>query len=233
MSVKYAGVDLEKTFPAVMIDDIRVSPIQITPVTRQRIGFGQDFVRMTGGSRTISITFALLEQDKNKRYELLEQIKEWCQPYTEHNLVLPMYKKKHFVCYCTGYPEPSYRQWWESKLRLVFSTFDNPYLTSDDVINAQCGQAFSIGGTAPPIMKITRTLSAKVSNQTYAANGQSMVFTTIPAGNLTIDLNNQTASVGKKSIMQYFTSTSKFITPVTGNITITGTGTIAYRERWV
>lgn len=228
----FNGVDLEGIAP-VKIDDIRVSPIQTTPTARQRIGFGQDFVRMTGGNRTITIIFALLIQDRNERYEALESIKEWACPYEEHALSLPMFEKKHFDCRCTGFPEPSYRQWWESKLRLVFTTFENPYLTSDDEIRAACGVQFSIGGTAPPLMQITRKLTSKVANQTYAANGQSMVFSSIPAGNLVIDLNRQTAEVSGSSIMNNFSTTGKFIKPVTGNITITGTGTVLYRERWV
>ena len=228
----FNGVDLERIAP-VKIDDIRVSPIQTNPTVRQRVGFGQDFVRMTGANRTITVTFALLIQDKDERYEYLEAIKEWARPFEEHTLQLPMYNNKHFDVICTGYPEPSYRQWWEAKLRLVFTTFDNPYLTSDDEIRAQCGTPFSIGGTAPPLIRITRDLSSNVSNQTYAANGQSMFFSTIPAGRMTIDLNKQTAQVGGTSIMRYFGQTSRFITPVTGNITISGTGTVVYRERWV
>lgn len=230
--ILFNGVDLEEIAP-VKIDDIRVSPIQVTPNARQRVGFGQDFIRMTGGNRTITITFALLIQERNERYAALETIKEWARPFEEHALSLPMYEKRHFDCRCTGYPEPSYRQWWESKLRLVFTTFENPFLTSDDEIRAQCNTMFSISGTAPPLMQITRNLSSRVSNQTYAANGNSMFFSSIPAGRLTIDLNKQTADVGGSSIMQYFSPTSKFIEPVTGNITITGNGTITYRERWV
>lgn len=230
--IKFDGVDLETIAP-VKFDDIRVSPIQTTPVARQRVGFGQDYVRMTGANRTITIVFALLEQDKDARYKALEAIKEWAKPYEEHVLTLPMYTDKHFDCICTGYPEPSYRQWWESKLRLVFTTFNNPYLTSDEEIRAQCGVQFSIGGTAPPMVQIVRSLTSNVSNQTYAANGQSMFFSTIPAGTMTIDLNKQTAEVGGVSIMRYFSNTSRFIKPVTGNITISGTGTVIYRERWV
>lgn len=228
----FNGVDLEEIAP-VKIDDIRVSPIQTTPVARQRVGFGQDFVRMTGSNRTITITFAVLIQDRDERYSALEAIKEWARPYEEYALSLPMYPGKHFDVRCTGYPEPSYRQWWEAKLRLVFTTFDNPFLTSDDEINAQCNQLFSIGGTAPPLIKITRTLNAKVADQTYFANGRSMFFSQIPSGKMTIDLNKQTADVGGTSIMRYFSPTSRFIEPVTGNITISGTGSIAYRERWV
>ena len=230
--IKFGGVDLTDIAP-VRIDDIRVNPIQVTPVARQRIGFGQDFVRMTGGNRTIVITFALLEADLDARFQTIQEIIKWAQPFEECPLVLPMDENKYFDCRCTSHPEPSYRQWWESKLRLVFTTFDNPYWTSNEEIRTQCGTPFSVGGTAPPLMKITRTLVSRVANQTYAANGQSMFFEQIPAGNLKIDLNRQTADVSGTSIMQYFGKTGQFITPTTGNITITGNGQILYRERWV
>lgn len=228
----FNGVDLQDIAP-VKIDDIRIGNIETVPVTRQRFGFGQDYVRMTGGTRTITITFALLEEDRDKRFGLLEAIKEWARPWDECALMLPMDEKRHFDCRCTGFPEPSYRQWWENRLRLVFTTFDNPYWTSNDEIRASCNIPFSIGGTAPPLVRITRRLTSRVANQTYAANGQSMFFSQIPAGNLVIDLNRQTAEISGASIMQYFGKTSKFIKPVTGNITITGNGTIIYRERWV
>lgn len=230
--IKFNGVDLEDIAP-VKIDDIRVNPIQTTPVARQRIGFGQDFVRMTGGNRTVTVTFALLEQTLKDRFQLLEAIKEWADPYNEHPLTLPMFDDRHLDCICTGYPEPSYRQWWESKLRLVFTTFDNPYWTSDNEIRAKCNIPFSIGGNAPPKIQIIRNVASRVANQTYAANGQSMFFSQIPAGRLVIDLNRQTAEVSGQSIMQYFSKTSRFIEPVPGNITITGNGNIYYRERWV
>jgi hypothetical protein len=230
--INFNGVDLQD-IAKVKIDDIRVNPIQITPVARQRFGFGQDYVRMNGGNRTVAITFALLDDDKDARFKAIQDIVEWAKPFEECPLILPMDETKHFDCRCTGYPEPSYRMWWESKLRLVFTTFENPYWTSNDEIRANCGQAFSIGGTAPPLIQISRTLPSAMANQTYAANGQSMFFSQIPAGRLLIDLNKQTAEVSGSSIMQNFGKTSQFIEPVTGNITISGTGQITYRERWV
>lgn len=230
--IKFGGVDLEDIAP-VKIDDIRVSPIEISAKTRQRVGFGQDFIRMDGGTRTVTITFALLVQDQAERYKALQAITEWAQPWKEAALNLPMDEERHLDCRCTGYPEPSLRQWWENKLRLTFSTFENPYWTANDESRARCGVPFAIGGTAPPLIQITRTLSSKSANQSYSANGQSMLFTQIPAGKLVIDLNRQTAEVSGTSIMQYFSKTGRFIKPVTGNLQITGNGTILYRERWV
>lgn len=230
--IEFKGVDLQDVAP-VKIVDINVSPMKISAVSNQRTGMGQDFVRMTGGQRTITITFALQEDDKDERFALLEAVKEWARPWEECPLILPMYPGKHFDCRCTRYPEPSYRQWWESKLKLVFTTFENPYLTSNDEVRTNTGQQVVIGGTAPPLIQITRTLSSATANQTYACNGKSMFFSQIPAGNMIIDLNKQTAEVSGSSIMKYFGKTSKFIIPVNGNMTITGTGQVVYRERWV
>lgn len=230
--IEFDGIDLQDIAP-VKIVDINVSPMNVSPVSNQRVGIGEDFVRMTGGQRTISVTFALLVDDKDERFNLLEAIKEWAKPWAECPLVLPMYPGRHFDCRCTKYPEPSYRQWWESKLRLVFTTFENPYLTSNDEITANTNQALTIGGTAPPLVRIERKLTSRVANQTYACNGRSMFFSQIPSGNMVIDLNRQTAAVSGSSIMQYFSKTSKFIEPVNGNMTITGTGQIVYRERWI
>lgn len=228
----FNGVDLEEIAP-VKIEDIRVTPMNVQPVERQNVGIGQNFIRMTGGQRTITVTFALLNDNKDERFELLEAIKEWARPWEECPLILPMYPGKHFDCRCTKYPEPSYRQWWESKLRLVFTTFENPYLTSNEELRAGLNEQLVIGGTAPPLIRIERRLSSRVANQTYACNGQSMFFSQIPAGQLKIDLNKQTAEVSGSTIMQYFGKTSQFIEPVNGNMTITGNGTIIYRERWV
>lgn len=230
--INFDGVNLEDISP-VKIEDIRVSPMNVSPVVRQRVGMGQDFVRMTGGQRTVAITFALLTDDKNERFRQLETIQEWAKPWKECPLILPMHEDRYLSCRCTKFPEPSYRQWWESKLRLVFTTFENPYWTGLDEIRGTVGSVLSIGGTAPPLMRITRNVTSRVANQTYACNGNSMFFSQIPAGRLVIDLNAQTAEVGGASIMQYYGKTSRFIIPANGNMTITGTGSVIYRERWV
>ena len=49
---------------------------------------------------------------------------------------------------------------------------------------------------------------------------------------MVIDLNNQTAKVRSNSIMQYYQPSGSFIIPKTGTQTITGTGTVKYKERW-
>ena len=230
--ITFNGVALEQVAP-VKIVDIRVSPIQMTATARQRpVTWGADFVRMGGGSRTVAIEFAVLTDDRDTRQNQLAAITSWARSDTPGKLMLPNRRWVYLEAICTALPEPSLRQWWESKLRLVFTTFDNPYWTSIAEKSVACGTAFTVLGDAPPLMRIERTLSASASNQSYSNGAQTMTFSSIPAGSMVIDLNRQTAAVGTSSIMGNYSFSSSFIIPKTGTQTITGTGTVKWRERW-
>ena len=228
----FNGAALENVAP-VLIEDIRVSPIQMSATARERpINWGSDFVRIVGGDRSIAITFALLTRDIETRQEHLKQITRWARSDRPCKMHLSWREGYYLECLCTGLPEPSTRQWWESKLRLTFKTFDNPFWTSDALHTASCGTAFTVLGDAPPLIQITNTLSSAATNQAYSDGTNTMTFSEIPAGDLTIDLNRQTAAVNGTSIMGAYAFGSHFIKPQTGTQTITGTGQITWRERW-
>lgn len=230
--IVFNGVALESVAP-VKIEDIRVSPIQYSAVARERaVRGGSDFVRMRDGTRTVSVTFAVLSDDLLARQEYLSVINAWAKTDAEYKLELPHAPGRYLMCVCTQRPEPSTRQWWESKLRLVFTCYDNPYWNSIEEKSVACGTAFFAFGDAPPLMRIEASRGSAGSNQTYSNGSQSMTFSTVPAGSMVIDLNKQTAVVGSTNIMQYYTYTSRFVQPKLGTQTITGTGTVKYRERW-
>lgn len=230
--IVFNGVSLNSIAPA-EIEDIRVYPIETDPVTRNRaIRAGAELVRTRKGIRTVAITFALLIEDQIQRQSALLALSQWAKSDKEYRLELPNYPEFYLMAVCTGKPEPSMRQWWENKLRFVFTSYDDPFWISKGEKSASCGTTFRVLGDAPPLMRIERTLSAAASNQSYAFNGNTMTFSTIPAGDMVIDLNKQTAKVGTSSIMQYFSQNGQFIQPVTGDMNITGTGTVKYRERW-
>lgn len=228
----YDGVSIESVAD-VKIEDVRVSPIQFDEVTHPRaIRGGSDFVRSRAGTRTVAVTFALLDDDQINRQKKLDAISVWAKNDKEYKLVLPGHPERYLMAICSGLPEPSLRQWWESKLRLVFTCYDNPYWNSIGEKSVACGSDFFVLGDAPPLMRIERTLSVSASNQSYAFDGKTMTFSTIPAGDMVIDLEIQTAVVGNTSIMQYYTFDSRFLIPKVGGMKITGTGTVKYRERW-
>ena len=232
--IKFNGVDLQDVTP-VKIEDVVVSPIALNPVARPRpIQYGSDFVRMSGGTRKVTVTFALLETDRDERERMLQDLRDWASIGAEYTLELPNFSNKHLECAVTMLPDTSYRKWWENKLRLEFTCFNNPFWTSNDVIEVPCGTPFSIGGSAQPLMTLERTGVTRLTNQVYTNGIESMTFSQIPAGSMVIDLNRQTAQIGNTSIMQYYLPASVWIVPKTGaNQSIFGVGTIKYRERWV
>lgn len=231
--IVYDGISLNSVAD-VDIEDIKVSAIDYDETTRPRaIRGGSDFVRSRAGTRTISITFALLDDDKVNRQKALMAISQWAKNDKEYRLELPGHPEFYLMAICTGKPEPSLRQWWESKLRLVFTCYDNPYWNALYEKSVACGSDFYVLGDAPPLMRIERTVSGSAaSNQSYSLNGNTITFSTIPVGNMVIDLDKQTAAVGNTSIMQYYNINSKFLIPKTGAQKVTGTGTVKYRERW-
>ncbi|MBO4251720.1 MAG: hypothetical protein J5911_03550, partial [Clostridia bacterium] len=190
-------------------------------------------VRMNGGTRTVTVTFAILDDNKVNRHEAIMNITKWAKNDREYRLELPEDPNRYLMCVCTERPSPSTRQWWESKLRLVFTCFDDPYWISKAERSVACGTQFVALGDAPPLMRIERTVSGSAaSNQSYALDGRTITFSSLPVGDMVIDLDNQTAVVGSTDIMQYYNVNSKFLIPRTGTMTITGTGTVKYRERW-
>ena len=231
--IVFDGVSID-SIGKISIEDIKVSPIRLSPVVRPRaIRFGSDFVRMGGGERTVVITFALLEKNAIIRHETLRALSMWAKTDAEYKLELPQEPTAYLQCVCTSKPEPSTRAWWENKLRLTFTCYDNPYWTGKALRAVSCGTPFVVGGDAPPLMQIKRTVSGSpATNKNYSDGTNTMTFNTIPVGNMVIDLNRQTAAVDGVSIMEYYRPAGAFIIPKVGSQTITGTGTVYYRERW-
>ena len=228
--IYFNGIALESVAP-VKIEDIRVSPIAQTPVTRDRpLKAGQTFIRAREGTRSVQITFAILEQDFDTRQDYIEAVTAWALTEQPAPMQLPYHSGKMLDVICTGLPEPSTRQWWESRLNLTFTAFD-PYFYDIAEHSVACGTAFNVRGNAPPKMRIETTLAAS-GDLSYSDGTNTMAFTGVGAGDVVIDLGAQTAQVGNTSIMDKFGFTSKFILPRMGAMTITGTGTVYWRERW-
>ena len=80
----YDGVSIESVAD-VKIEDVRVSPIQFDEVTHPRaIRGGSDFVRSRAGTRTVAVTFALLDDDQINRQKKLDAISMWAKNDKEY-----------------------------------------------------------------------------------------------------------------------------------------------------
>lgn len=191
--IYFDGIDIQ-SIANVCIEDIRVSKIQTTVVSRPRaINAGSEFVRTRFGTRTIAVTFALLQMNMDDRMATLRAISEWAKSDKEYKLELPGHPDHYLMAVCTDKPEPSTRQWWESKLRLVFTCISNPFWISNIEKSVPCGTNFVVMGDAPPLMRIVSTYATADGNITYSLGNNLLTFNAIPAGDIEIDLNKQTA----------------------------------------
>lgn len=226
----FHGIPLENIAGA-RITEITVSPIKWTAVARERpVRAGADFVRMVGGTRTVTATFVLLEKDMETRQSQLLAINAWLKTDAPQRLVLPGHPGRYLMAACTEFPEPQIREWWQ-EARVTWTCYD-PYWVSMTERSEDCGTQFKAVGSAPPRMWITDTLSAS-GNRAYSDGTDTLTFNALPAGDLVIDLERQTAQVGNNSVMEKMTFASTWPIPKTGVSTITGTGTVHWQERWV
>lgn len=236
--IVYDGVSLDSV-ANVKIEDIRVSPIQYDEITRPRaIRGGSVFIRSRAGTRTIAITFALLDDNKVNRQAALMAVSGWAKNDREYRLELPGHPEYYLMAICTGKPEPSLRQWWEGKLRLVFTCYENPFWNAKAEKSAAVGTEFTVMGNAPPLMRIERTWAASAYGIGYSLDNNTINLYRVTAGKMVIDLNQQTIEIAGQSAMENYLMTSNFIIPRTGKQTITGIGsvsnfgTVKWRERW-
>lgn len=230
--ISFDGIDI-LSVANVKIEDVRVSAIQLSPLARARsTSAGSVFVRNRPGTRTVSVTFALLKQDRASRQAALMAVSAWAKTDREYKLELPGHPDHFLYAVCTAKPDPSLRQWWEAKLKIVFTCYNDPFWNDKVEKSIACGTEFFVLGDAPPRMRIERTLAADASNQSYTMDGKTITFSTIPEGDMVIDLNAETAKVGSTNIMQYYVMTSRWPDLHPGVNEVTGTGTVRYRERW-
>ena len=230
--IYFNGNAMEVAAP-VRVVDIVVGGVEVSPTTRDRpIRAGADFVRNHYGIRTVIITFALLTQSTTERTRQMEALLTWAASDKPERLELPTNPGRYLMAVCTALPSPSARKWWEDNLSFTFTCYE-PFWYDTVEKSAGCGStAFFVGGSAPPVMQIKDTLSA-AAQRVYSDGTDTMTFTEVPAGDLVVDLELQTAAVGGTPCMDQFTFASTFIQPRTGWMTITGSGTVYWRERWL
>ena len=96
--IVFNGVSLNSV-AGVKIDDVRVGPIEYADVVRDRaIRGGADFVRSRATTRSVTITFALLDDDKINRQKALMAISVWAKNDKEYRLELPDRRRRNYQC---------------------------------------------------------------------------------------------------------------------------------------
>ena len=233
--IVYRGISITDVAP-VEIADIVVGTVKRNAVTSDRpIAPGVNFVRVTDNVRTVAITIADLTNDEETRLSEIDAINAWAAGDEPGRLVLPYRGGKYLNAVCTQYVEPSYRQWWETKLKLTFTAFD-PYFCDPAENTAALGTAVQFTGIAEPLVKIVTTLESSASGLSWTDGTNTLTLSgTIPAGIITVDLNRQTVKDGDgNSLSNKITLGSRFPEiKRTMTITCASGGNLVWRERYV
>lgn len=234
--IVFNGISITDVAP-VDIADIVVGAVKRSAVTRQRpLRPGAEFVRITDQTRTVNITIADRTNDEETRLDEIEAINAWAAGDEPGRLVLPYRGGKYLNAICTQYIEPSYRQWWETKLKLTFTAFE-PYFYAPAENSATLGTDARISGSAEPLARIVTTLESSAASLAWTDGTDTLTLSggTIPAGTVTVDLNNQTIMHSNgTSLSSMLTLASRFpeIKKVM-SITSASGGTLYWRERYV
>ena len=233
--IVYRGISITDVAP-VEIADIVVGTVKRTAVTSERpTRPGVNFVRITDNVRTVAITIADLTNDEETRLAEIDAINAWAAGDEPGRLVLPYRDGKYLEAVCTQYIEPSYRQWWETKLKLTFTAFD-PYFCDPAERSEDLGTAVRITGSAELLVRIVTTLNAAATEIEWTDGDNTLTLSgDIPAGDIVIDLNRQTIKDGNgNSLSSLLTLASRFpeIKRVM-NISCASGGKMYWRERYV
>ena len=233
--ITYKGINITDIAP-VEIADIVVSGVKRSAVVRDRpLLPGAEFVRITDNTRQVTITLADLTDNMDTRLSEIDAINAWASGQEPDKLVLPFKGGQYLMAVCTSYVEPSYRQWWENKLKLVFTCYE-PYFNAPAENSLVLGTAANISGSAEPLMRIVTTLNAQASSLSWTDGTNTLTLSgTIPAGTITVDLNKQTIMHSNgTSLSSLLTLASRFPEiKRTMNITCASGGTLFWRERYV
>ena len=236
--IVFNGIDLQNVAP-VDITDIVVGTVKRNAVTSDRpTRPGVEFVRITDNIRTVAITLADRTNDMETRLSEIDAINAWAAGDGPGRLVLPYRGGKYIEAVCTQYIEPSYRQWWETKLKLTFTAYD-PYFCdpAEKRLDADLGGAtVKVAGSAEPLMRITQYPEVQVNSLYWTVNGKTVTISgTIPAGAYTLDLNRQTITDSNgNSFSSMITLASRFPEFSKSMTVVTGLdSTVFWRERYV
>jgi len=233
--IVYRGISITDVAP-VNIADIVVGTVKRNAVTSDRpLKPGVNFVRITDNIRTVAITIADLTNDEDTRLAEIDAINAWAAGDEPGRLVLPYRGGKYLDAVCTQYIEPSYRQWWETKLKLTFTAYD-PYFCDPAESTAALGTDVRFTGSAEPLVRIVTTLADSASSLVWTDGTNTLTLSgTIPAGDITVDLNSQTVKdKDGNSLSSLITLASRFPEiKRTMNISCEDGGNLVWRERYV
>lgn len=231
--LSFNGIALEDIAPALMSNiEIDAPSVKATSADHP-ISAGEYFVRIKRGTRKVKVTFYIPESDRSNRAEYMDLVATWASSAEPKQLILPNQPGKYLNAICTQFPDYSTSEWTE-KPSIVFTAFEPAFTDISESI-APCGLPFQIGGNAPASGYILNVNAASVTDPSWVMDGVETIALsgTFAAGTIKVDLDDKVVYLGTVPQMTKVTLQSRFFELAPGLHTITGNGSLFYRQRWL
>lgn len=234
--VLFNGVSLESISNTIHVIQCVVSQPAINPVTiAPTLADGEIFARRRYGTRTVTITFVVMDNNTTNRAATIRKIYQWAHSSTEKKLVVPQESNGYLNAVCTELPTNAGREYWQT-LGLVFTCYD-PFYHANTEKNCSVSQTVVVSQFENTDWRIEQTVSTGLTYPQWSLDGLQISFNVLTAGALKINGSTHTATTNDGSVLPALMFGSRFFTLKTGNNSIETSngagGTIYWRERWL
>lgn len=234
-SIYFNEIQMQTVAPVKIIDIVIGAPEVLTVAKERPLRDGALYVRRTRGTRSIGITFTLLEQNPAQRRQYIHALTEWAQSQTPQKLRLCTEPLGYLNAVCTSYPTQSSNEYWEP-LKMTFTAFD-PYFHGPEIVQA-VNMPVLVKSSDAPSIKIVQQINSPLTNPAWTMNAESLTLVgTVGVGELIIDFDKQTITLNGASLMSQLTIGSVFFDLQQGSNVISTSngagGVLTIQERWV
>ena len=234
--VEFNGIEINQVAPVNVLDVvISAAPVNVATLDVPLL-VGSKFVRRKIGTRTVTVTFVLMEEDEEARRRYLADIVEWATSDQEQVLKSTPDANGHLMAVCSQYPEQSSKQYWEV-LTLAFTASDPRYIENNEHTESASGE-ISVTKKQAPLFRIEQTISSAISDATWRLGSEFVKLSgQVSPGKLVIDFDRESVTLNGESVAEKVTIDSTFFKLSQGKNKIVcenGAGGSAYwRERWI
>ncbi len=231
--VNFNGVDLTDIAPAeIGYVEIQNPKIDTTSVDRPQRN-GSYFVRRRVKERKIVVTFTLFDDSMEQRDRYAAAVRAWCSTNAPAPLYLPHHDGEYLMAVCTDVPDFNTLERWET-LKMTFTAFDPEWISGAEMA-AACGAPFLVGGSEPPLIQLKHTVIETLDGISWTLD-ELHTFSlagAVTPGEIIVDFNRKTITLDGLSVMDQFPLTQDIPDILPGVHTITGSGKLCWRERWI
>lgn len=234
--VVYDNKRLEDISNDIYILDVIVHPPAIRSTSiAPALADGEMFARKQYGKRQVDVLFVVLENDSDRRSNILHDINQWAYSTEEKKLLVPQEQNGYLMAVCTGIPEDSARDYWEA-LTISFTCY-NPYYLSHFEYSEDIGKTINIKRADDPAWRIEFDIAQNLSSPVWGIKDKQLIFSKLSPGKLILDRQKESATIDGASVLPSMLLGSRFFRLAHGANTIDvqggAGGRIYWRERWV